>query len=218
MRGFILVKRPAFNLAKRKSVWSHRRICPLSVKTKGSCGGRLGWKADIAGLREFGFYRIVRAFFLCAVVGSVLVPTNATAAGQPASTSVCQVIRDAGKLIGKRLRVEGYIWDLDTHGFVLTGKRRHCERGLLVLLTGRVENTQTWLKAFASSPGGPKRAILVGTVGWAKARFGGRNPALTIQQVVYLSSTTPIERTSDQPNVCNGSLAAAKSDLVRMTA
>jgi hypothetical protein len=37
--------------------------------------------------------------------------------------SVCWVSANAGKLIGKRVRVSGYVVDLSSHGFVLTGKR-----------------------------------------------------------------------------------------------
>jgi hypothetical protein len=128
----------------------------------------------------------VRAFFLCAIVGSVVVPAHAIAALQPASTSVCDVSRDAGKLIGRRLRVEGYVLNLGSHGLVLTGARRDCELGQLVLRIDHVANNKAWQKAFANSLG-PKRAILVGTVGWERARFGGRNPALTVEQVIYLS-------------------------------
>jgi hypothetical protein len=130
----------------------------------------------------------MRAFFLCALVGSLIAPMSASAAGQPAPTSVCQVIRNAAKLTDKRLRVEGYVSDLGSHGFVLIGKRRDCrEEGILVLRIGRVRSNEAWRKAFAGSAG-LKRAILVGKVGWVPSQyFGGRNPALTVERVIYLS-------------------------------
>jgi hypothetical protein len=141
-------------------------------------------------LREFVFLALiepVRAIFLWAVVGSLCVPANAIAAAPSASTSICQVSRDAAKLIGKRLRVEGYVFNLGSHGFVLVGKRRECE-GQLVLRIGHPGSSKAWRAAWNDGSLGPKRAILVGTVGWQKARLtDGRNPALTVEQVIYLS-------------------------------
>jgi hypothetical protein len=129
----------------------------------------------------------VKAFLRCALVGFILIPNNATAAVWPASTPVCQASRDARKLIGKRVRVEGYILNLSSHGFVLTSKRRDCELGQLFLKTRRVDSSPDWRHAFARSLG-PKRAILVGTVQWEKARFTrGRNPTLAVERIVYLS-------------------------------
>ena len=128
----------------------------------------------------------MRLFLLGTIIVGVLNPSMAVAAGKPAPSSVCQVARDAAKLIGKRVRVEGYVWDLSSHGFVLTGKRRDCKVGQLGLGTEHVKSRPTWRKAFANSQG-PKRAILVGTVRWQKAGFsGGRNPALTVERVEYI--------------------------------
>jgi hypothetical protein len=141
-------------------------------------------------LREFVFLALigpVRAIFLCAVFGSLAVPADAVETVQPASTSVCKVASDAAKLIGKRLRVDGYVSNLGAHGFVLVGKRRDCE-GQLVLRVRQSATGKAWRMAWNNGSLGPKRAILVGTVGWLKARYGdGRNPALTVEQVVYLS-------------------------------
>lgn len=110
----------------------------------------------------------------------------AVAVRQSAPTTVCQVARDAAKLIGRRVRVEGYIFDLSSHGFVLIDKRQACKAGQLGLWTQHVNGSPAWHKAFANSLG-PKRAILVGTVRWQKARVsGGRNPALAIERVEYL--------------------------------
>jgi len=147
----------------------------------------MGGKQSLRELVFLVFIGTVRAFFLCAVVGSLLIPASAIAAAKPASTSVCQVSRDASKLIGKRLRVDGYVSNLGTHGFVLVGKRQDCE-GKLVLRTGQAARSKAWRKAWDDGSLVPKRAVLVGTVGWQKARFtDGRNPALTVEQVVYLS-------------------------------
>ena len=128
----------------------------------------------------------MRAVTLCVVACSIVVPTEASSAKQPAATSVCELARNAAKLTGKRLQVEGYILSLSSHGFVLVGKRRDCA-SQLALRIDNVNGTDAWRKAFATSLG-PKRAMLVGTVGWEKARAtGGRNPSLAVEQVVYLS-------------------------------
>jgi len=93
----------------------------------------------------------------------------------------------ATKLIGKRVTVEGYIFDLSSHGFALIGKRREC-LGALFLLTEQVDSGAIWRKAFANSLG-PKRAVLVGTVGWQQPHFGGSGhvPALRVERVQFLS-------------------------------
>lgn len=129
----------------------------------------------------------MRLLLLGTIIVGVLNPSMAVVAGQPAPAPVCQVARDAAKLIGKQMRVEGYVWDLGSHGFVLTGKRQDCKVGQLSLWTEQVNSSPTWRKAFANSQG-PKRAILVGTVRWQKAGFsGGRNPALTVERIEYVS-------------------------------
>lgn len=100
---------------------------------------------------------------------------------------VCQVARNAEALIGKRVRVEGYVLNLSSHGLVLTAKRRDCDAGQLSLWTELVDSDPAWRAVFPRSFG-PRRAILVGTVRWQPARFGsGRNPALTVERVDYLS-------------------------------
>jgi hypothetical protein len=148
---------------------------------------RLGWKVDIARGSVFGFCWLMRLLSLVLVVGAALTQSAVLAAEQLAPSPVCQVARDAAKLIGKRVRVEGYVWNLSSHGFVLTGKRRDCKSGQLGLWTKDVADNVTWRSAFATSLG-PKKAILVGTVRWQQARFsGGRNPALTVERVEYLS-------------------------------
>lgn len=108
------------------------------------------------------------------------------AAGKAGPTPVCQVIRDARELIGKRVQVDGYVQNLGSHGFVLTGRRSDCD-GILVLRIEALVSNRSWWKAFENSLG-PKRATLVGTVGWQKARYdNGRNPALEVDRVLYLS-------------------------------
>ena len=129
----------------------------------------------------------MRLFILGTILVGALSPNRAVAAGRPGPSPVCEVARDAAELIGKRVRVEGYIWDLSSHGFVLTGKRRDCKVGQLSLWTENVDSSPTWRRAFANSLG-PKRAVLVGTVRWQRARFsGGRNPSLTVERVEYVS-------------------------------
>lgn len=124
----------------------------------------------------------MRLLLLMIIMGAL----SPSVAGQSAPAPVCEVARDAAKLIGKRVRVEGYVWDLGSHGFVLTGRRQDCKFGQLGLWTQHVDSSPTWRKAFATSLG-PKRAILVGIVRWQKTRLGGRNSALTIERVDYLS-------------------------------
>jgi hypothetical protein len=146
---------------------------------------RKGWKVDIARGWVFRSYWSVRLLLVGILVG-VLSPSAAAAAVQPSAVPVCQIAHDAAKLIGKRVRVSGYIWDLSSHGFVLTSKRRDCNVGQLGLWTEDVDSSPTWRSAFANSLG-PKRAVLVGTVRWQHARFGkGRNPALTVERIEYL--------------------------------
>lgn len=127
----------------------------------------------------------MRLLVLGAIIVGALCQSMPVAAGQPAH--VCQVSHAAAKLIGKRLRVEGYIWDLGSHGFVLSGKRDDCKAGQLGLWTNQVNGSPAWRNAFANSLG-PKRAVLVGTIRWQEARFGaGRHPALTVERVEYVS-------------------------------
>jgi hypothetical protein len=129
----------------------------------------------------------MRLYFLGIVVCAVAGPSIAIAADQRHPAAVCQVARDAAKMIGQRVRVEGYVWDLGSHGFVLTGKRRDCKAGQLGLWTDHVDSNPAWRKAFAQSLG-PKRAILIGTVRRQQARFSkGRNPGLTVERLEYLS-------------------------------
>lgn len=129
----------------------------------------------------------MKAFVLYAVLGGVVIPSPSTAAGKSASASVCHVIRDARELIGERVQVDGYVQDLGSHGFVLTGMRRNCA-GILVLQIQALASNRSWWKAFGDSVG-PKRATLVGTVRWVKPRYdNGRIPALKVERVLYLSS------------------------------
>ena len=108
-------------------------------------------------------------------------------ATQSSTLHVCQVARHASDLIGHRVRVEGYVLDLGSHGFVLVGRRRECTAGQLGLWTADVGNSPTWRTAFSTSVG-PKRAILVGIVRWEQAHFGtGHKPALRLERVEYLS-------------------------------
>lgn len=112
----------------------------------------------------------------------------AIARPQGAATPVCQVIRNDANLIGKQVTIEGYIFDLGSHGFALTGKRRECT-GALFLWTQRVDRNAIWRRAFANGLG-PNRAVLVGTVKWQQPHFGGtgRVPALVVERIEFLSS------------------------------
>jgi hypothetical protein len=102
--------------------------------------------------------------------------------------SVCVASANAPKLAGKRIRVEGYIFDLSSHGFVLASKRSCQSRGQLGLLTNRVHDTQVWRGAFAKSMG-PKRAVLIGVVQWRKARDGGGQvPVLAVERVESIAA------------------------------
>lgn len=148
---------------------------------------RNGWKTDIATERlcviHAGMTKTISC--LAALAMLTIVPS---AAAQGRTLPVCHVSADAAKFIGKRVRVEGYIFDLSSHGFVLASKRNCKGRGQLGLWVQRVADTPVWRKAFTDS-GGPKRAVLVGVVRWNKLRYGaGRNPALTVERVVSISS------------------------------
>lgn len=114
------------------------------------------------------------------------------AASPRSPAPVCQIARDAAKLIGQRVRVEGYVWNLGTHGFVLTGERQ-CKSGLLSLSAEHVSGTPIWRKAFADKMG-VRRAVLTGTVRWKKFEFGHR-PALSIERVEHVG-----RREADLPN------------------
>ena len=96
--------------------------------------------------------------------------------------TVCDVHANARRLTGKRVRVEGYIFDLMSHGIVLAPGRHQCS-GLLGLEISEVEGKSAW-KRF---DGGPMRATLVGTVMWEPARLGGFNPALKVERVESLA-------------------------------
>ena len=124
------------------------------------------------------------------LLGSILLSLGSTSSGygeHPRTSSACQVAHDAARLIGKRVRVEGYIWNLSSHGFVLAGRRRDCRVGQLRLWTDSVDGSAIWQKVFRQGLG-PNRAILVGTVRWHQARFGdGHNPGLRVERIEYLS-------------------------------
>jgi len=106
----------------------------------------------------------------------------------PPPLSVCAASESATKFIGKRVRVEGYIFDLSSHGFVLASDRTCKSRGQLKLvIKNGVYESEVWRKAFAKSLG-PKRAILVGIVHWRDARAGGRAPALLVERVEYIAN------------------------------
>jgi hypothetical protein len=147
----------------------------------------MGGKRTLAPVRDLASISLVRAIRLCLLIGCVVSQPSAHAAAQAAAVPVCQVIRNNTKLIGKRVTVEGYIFDLSSHGFALIGKRREC-LGALFLLTEQVDSGAIWRKAFANSLG-PKRAVLVGTVGWQQPHFGGSGhvPALRVERVQFLS-------------------------------
>ena len=129
----------------------------------------------------------MRMSFVSTILASLLGATAAGTARHAAPVSVCKVVLTAGKLIGKQVRVEGNVWNLGTHGFALTGRRPDCGDGQLGLWTSHVDRSSIWQRAFSNSSG-PKRAILIGVVRWEKPRFtAGRNPALTVTEVEYLS-------------------------------
>jgi hypothetical protein len=143
--------------------------------------------AGIARECLLSFHRRMRMLLVGTILASLLSAGGAATARQPAPASVCEVVRAAGKLIGKQVRVEGEVWDLGTHGFALTSRRPGCENGQLGLWTDHVDGSSIWRRAFSNSSG-PKRAILIGIVRWGKPRFAaGRNPALTVTRVEHLS-------------------------------
>ena len=129
----------------------------------------------------------MRPFLFSLALGVLLNAASVASAGQFAPTPICQISRDAAKLIGKRVKVEGYIFNLGSHGFVLTGKRRDCN-AVLGLWTANVDGTPMWRRAFENSLG-PKLAVLIGIMKWQQPHFGGPGhvPALTIEHVQYLS-------------------------------
>ena len=115
------------------------------------------------------------------------------AAAKPASgapqkpLSVCTVSTDAPRFVGKRVRVEGYIFDLGSHGFVLASKRSCKEQGQLKLQIRWVSETKVWQSAFANSDG-PKRAILIGVIRWKSARYQGVIPGLDVERVAWIAA------------------------------
>ena len=111
------------------------------------------------------------------------VPTLATAtpSGQSA-IDVCRIAAAPENWIGAKVRVEGYVIDLSSHGFVLVSGRGCTGHGQLGLLTNSVDGAPTWRSAFGKSSG-PKRAVLIGRVRWTRAQMGGRNAALVVLQV-----------------------------------
>ena len=100
--------------------------------------------------------------------------------------SVCDLTWNTAELIGQRVRVEGYIFDLSSHGIALISKRRQCSRVTSVSLMGAKVYPLLY-KAVAKS-GGPKRVIIFGTVTWHPARLGGHNPGLVVEQVEHIST------------------------------
>ena len=123
------------------------------------------------------------------IVLAVLVPATLAiaASGKQPKLDVCRVAAQSADWIGKVVRVEGYVVNLGTHGYVLTSGRGCAGRGQLGLSTDQIDGTAIWQKAFASSDG-PKRAVLIGKIRWEQARMGGRNPALELQRVESISS------------------------------
>jgi Domain of unknown function (DUF4431) len=127
----------------------------------------------------------MRYVLLGTAVALALLGSTASIASQLRTIPVCSAIWGADQLIGQRVRVEGYILSLGSHGFVLASKRRDCKRGgqLGLQVGDSVINDPSWRRAFRNSLG-PKRATVIGTVKWREAGLvSARNPALTVERV-----------------------------------
>jgi hypothetical protein len=80
---------------------------------------------------------------------------------QKPPVSICS-LGDGHKLvIGQRIRVSGYVDDLGSHGFVLTGKRG-CLGQIGLDVTG-VDSTPEWHRAFYHDKG-PRWGVILATV------------------------------------------------------
>lgn len=130
---------------------------------------------------------------LLSLIALALLPVP-TSVAIDSKVDVCRVSAIPANWIGKKVRVEGYIVDLSSHGFVLVSARGCTGHGQLVLLTSLVDGTMAWQSAFAESAG-PKRAVLIGRVRWTQARAGGRIPAL---KVFHVESIARREARSDE--------------------
>lgn len=108
---------------------------------------------------------------------------SAHAATSPPPLTVFQVRAQASHLIGTQIRVEGYIVNLNSHGWVLATKPSCKRESQIGLRVERVEDTAAWKKAFRDS-WGPKRAVLIGVLRWVNPVY----PELTIQRVQNISS------------------------------
>jgi len=99
--------------------------------------------------------------------------------------SACQIAREARKLIGKTVKVEGYIADLSSHGLALVGKQR-CA---LKIIMSDDDVYRAFMKSYGyRDHGGLNRAVLVATISWTDRHLlPGRTPALDIKRVDYLS-------------------------------
>ena len=118
----------------------------------------------------------------------LIVPTLATATPtRHPKIDVCRIAASPKNWIGKAVRVEGYVVDLSSHGFVLTGGRGCMRHGQLGIVTNLIDGAPIWRNAFAGSSG-PKRAILIGRVHWTRAQMGGRNPSLEVLRIESIAA------------------------------
>lgn len=118
----------------------------------------------------------------------LIAPTLATATpSRHPKIDVCRIAATPKNWIGKAVRVEGYVVDLSSHGFVLTGGRGCMGHGQLGIVTNLIDGAPIWRNAFAGSSG-PKRAILIGRVHWTRAQMGGRNPSLEVLRVESIAA------------------------------
>jgi hypothetical protein len=118
----------------------------------------------------------------------LIAPTLATATpGSHPKIDVCRIAATPEDWIGKAVHVEGYVVDLSSHGFVLTGGGECTGHGQLQLFINLIDRTPIWRNAFAGSSG-PKRAILIGRVHWTRAQMGGRNPSLEVLRVESIAA------------------------------
>lgn len=91
-----------------------------------------------------------------------------------ATISACRVAATPAAWVGKEVRIEGYIVNLSSRGFVLVAARGCRAGSLLGLQVNKVRHTAIWRNADFGTVSGPKRAVLVGKVRWRQPPLRGR--------------------------------------------